>query len=142
MTRTPQQERLFEASSQLETDDPLVIFLYSLMRNDLPVGAVANTVREATENLDGPSTLTNGYLGRYAEFLARELRTKAQGPAQAITEEQQTALDTAFTHMLERVFTSLVKDGTLTQQQADKTLRRFAEVGEDMAVQPVGPGGR
>jgi len=79
MPRTEQQERLRLASGSVTSDDPLVVFLYDLMKIHLPAGTVAQLVRDATENRTGTAEFTNGFLARYADFLATELRQKKEG---------------------------------------------------------------
>lgn len=57
-----------------ETKDRLAAFLYDLMKCDVPPGTVH---RHVAENLaDASFRLTNGHLGRYAEFLAGKLRRR------------------------------------------------------------------
>ena len=60
------------ASGSFKSSDPLVGFLYVLMRDDIPAGVVGSTVRDSLNA--GPSDYTNGWLGRYAEYLAGQLR--------------------------------------------------------------------
>lgn len=68
--RDPANQALFERSGQVTSTDPLVSFLYDLLRDELPAGAVERLVQEAAV----PVTMTNGYLARYAEDLAARLR--------------------------------------------------------------------
>lgn len=79
MERTEQQKRLVAASGAVTSDDPLVVFLYDLMKLHLPAGTVAQLVRDATESRKGTAEFTNGFLARYSEFLASELRRKDEG---------------------------------------------------------------
>lgn len=64
-------EDLRNESGRFETTDKLTAFLYDLMRDHLPPGTVA----ELVHNSRGEKfQLTNGWLGTYAEYLARKLR--------------------------------------------------------------------
>lgn len=54
------------------SSDPLVSFLYELMRDYLPCGKVEEIM---INSLDGKECLfTNGYLARYAKNIAKKLR--------------------------------------------------------------------
>lgn len=79
MERAEQQKRLMAASGSIRSDDPLVVFLYDLMKLHLPAGTVAQLVRDATENRQGTAEFTNGFLAQYAQFLAAEINRKGQG---------------------------------------------------------------
>jgi hypothetical protein len=68
--RDPDQQAVFERSGQVASDDPLVGFLYLLMRDSVPVGMVAKLARE----LKPPMTFTNGWLAEYAKDVAGRLR--------------------------------------------------------------------
>lgn len=65
------------------TSSPLVAFLYQIMRDEILVGTVERIVSEdekiRSEHLMRGEplefVLTNGYLGAYAEFLAKRLLT-------------------------------------------------------------------
>lgn len=70
-TRSPQQQALFDESGCFMTNEKLVSFLYELMRDHVPPG----TIQRIVENSQGsPTELTNGWLARYAAFLADRLR--------------------------------------------------------------------
>lgn len=73
MARTPEQEALCTASGRVTSDDPLVAMLYTLMRDHLPLGAVAELVRDAAATTL-PCEYTNGWLAQYANHLAAQLR--------------------------------------------------------------------
>ncbi len=72
MSRTPEQERLFEASGRVEHYDPVATFLYHLMRDEIPPGKVADLIYTSTD--PHPSSFTNGWLASYAGWLADRLR--------------------------------------------------------------------
>ena len=54
-----------------ESNDPLVSFLYSLLRDYLPAGEVEKLVQETTKDT---TVFTNGYLAEYAKDLAERLK--------------------------------------------------------------------
>ena len=55
-----------------KTDSRIVAFLYLLMRDHLPTGVVAEVTKEL-EATPGTNVLTNGWLAKYAEHIARAL---------------------------------------------------------------------
>lgn len=58
------------------TRDPLVTFLYELMRNHVVPGTVERIVQEDQFHLEekGEISLSNGYLAQYAKDVAERLR--------------------------------------------------------------------
>ena len=79
MPRTPDQQRLFEISGKVESNDPWIGFLYILMRDHLPPGVVESILREHVL-IDGPDktdTYTNGWLAKYAEFIVQRVQEQA-----------------------------------------------------------------
>jgi hypothetical protein len=70
--RSAEQERLFEKSGSVELTGKLEALLYLLMRDHVPPGVVGGLLKELR---GGPCTYTNGWLARYAEHVAGELRT-------------------------------------------------------------------
>jgi hypothetical protein len=61
--------------------DPLVSFLYILLRDHLTAGAVEGIMMEHVEKVGANVTeivFTNGYLAHYAEDLALRLRGETQ----------------------------------------------------------------
>jgi len=70
-----ENEALRERSGAVFDDDPLVSFLYLLMRDHVPAGVVEGIVRPR----DGVTHFTNGHLARYAQDLAARL-TERQPP--------------------------------------------------------------
>ena len=61
--------------STFTTDDPLVSFLYELMRDHVPLGVVEKVVRNSELPSEGDTfVLSNVHLARYAEELAIRLR--------------------------------------------------------------------
>lgn len=68
---TPIRER----SGNVDTSDPLVAFLYLLMRDHLPVGDVEGLVKDVEMTADDSTAqLSNGWLAEHAKDLAARLR--------------------------------------------------------------------
>lgn len=63
---------LKERSGEVTSDDPLVAFLYVLMRDYLPVGIAERLVE--MHSYEETTSFTNGYLANYAKDLATRLR--------------------------------------------------------------------
>lgn len=64
-----------ERSGNVDCGDPLEVFLYLLMRDHLPVGAVEKLVKDCELTADdSKAQLSNGWLGEYAKDLAARLR--------------------------------------------------------------------
>lgn len=69
-------ERLRKESGSVDIKSKLVDFLYTLMRDHIPIGTVESLVREAEicfDKNEEPNCYSNGYLARYAENLAIRL---------------------------------------------------------------------
>ena len=67
-------DELREVSGGVKSEDPLVSFLYELMRDHLPVGTVETLV---DQNIwPNHVIFTNGFLANYAKNLAKILRGK------------------------------------------------------------------
>lgn len=64
---------LRERSGKVESDDPLVSFLYQLMRDHLAPGVVESLMADVDKQ---PSLFTNGWLASYAKDMAERLRKK------------------------------------------------------------------
>jgi len=73
MSANRRSEELVEASGEVSFSDPLTIFLYLLMRNELAVGKVEELVREAIGSPE-ERTFANGWLVHYADNLATEIK--------------------------------------------------------------------
>lgn len=65
-------EALRKQSGNVTIDSRLVGFLYDLMRDHLPPGVVEKLVQESEDN--STITYTNGWLAKYAEYLANRLQ--------------------------------------------------------------------
>jgi len=66
-------------SGTITSDDPIVEFLYELMRDHIPVGVVENLVQATEEHRqrgDNTVIFTNGWLASHALNLAERLRNK------------------------------------------------------------------
>ena len=63
---------LQERSGEVTSDDPLVSFLYVLMRDYLPVGIAERLVE--MHSYEETTSFTNGYLADYAKDLATRLK--------------------------------------------------------------------
>lgn len=66
-----------EQSGSVDSADPLVAFLYILMRDHLPVGEVEGIISNHVgqgEDRGCVSHYSNGWLAKYAEYLAGRLR--------------------------------------------------------------------
>lgn len=76
--RTPGQEKTCEASGRFTSSDPIVAFLYDLMKLHLPTGDVAKLVYDAAR-ISGANSCeyTNGWLAQYAAHLSATLRAPA-----------------------------------------------------------------
>lgn len=80
MSRTPEQEKTCEASGRFTSSDPLVAFLYDLMKLHLPTGDVAQLVYDATATRGKACEYTNGWLAQYAQHLSGMLRPTQPPP--------------------------------------------------------------
>lgn len=65
-------EEIREISGSVNSSDPLVSFLYRLMRDEIPVGRIELLITEAVNYSN--TTYTNGWLAQYAVNLAESLR--------------------------------------------------------------------
>jgi hypothetical protein len=72
MEATEHNEALRKRSGRIDSIEPVVSFLYELMRDHLPAGTVERIVRNSLGA--DRTTFTNGYLAKYAEDLADRLR--------------------------------------------------------------------
>ena len=66
-----ERDEMYKASGEIESTDPLLAFLYVMLRN----GAGPGVIHEALENMtDQPMRYTNGWLAQYAQFVADKMR--------------------------------------------------------------------
>lgn len=66
-------EAMRERSGKVMIENKLVSFLYTLMRDYLPVADVETLVQNSHSE---PTLYTNGWLARYAEDLANRIENK------------------------------------------------------------------
>src|SRR5574342_348082 len=86
MNLEERNKRLREASGNVVYSDALTVFLYLLMRNDLPAGKVEELVLEAVSTSEDIQ-FTNGWLAQYASNLAEELmNAKSNNLAKVLSE--------------------------------------------------------
>lgn len=64
--------RLRNDTDYTSSNDPIVSFLYLLMRDHLPLGVVAKILSDSCINEE--CVFTNGYLAEYAKWAAKQLR--------------------------------------------------------------------
>jgi hypothetical protein len=68
-------EPIRERSGNVDSDDPLEVFLYLLMRDLVPLGDVEKLVKDSEMTAaDSKAQLSNGWLAKYAKDLAARLR--------------------------------------------------------------------
>lgn len=66
-------EETRRASGSVNSEDPLVLFFYLLLRDHMPAGKVEDLVMEI-ERATLPAAFTNGWLATYAHDLAARVR--------------------------------------------------------------------
>jgi hypothetical protein len=67
--------KLRERSGSVDSKDPLVGFLYILMRDHLPVGMVEGIMRDHVNvETDDVDNYSNGWLAEYAKDLSKRLK--------------------------------------------------------------------
>jgi hypothetical protein len=76
-TLAPRSKRIHERSGSVETDDPWIVFLYLLMRDEVPVGVVGRFLREISDT-SFPVKFCNGWLATYAVDVAAQLTRRAR----------------------------------------------------------------
>jgi len=68
---TKKRDEMFQRSGEVESTDPLLAFIYVMLRN----GAGPGVVHDALENMtDGTMRYTNGWLAEYAKYVAEKMR--------------------------------------------------------------------
>ena len=66
--------RLRESSGRIKDTDPLVLFLYLLARDHLPVGAIEKVMGEVEiASVLGETIYTNGWLAQWAQDASKRL---------------------------------------------------------------------
>lgn len=106
-------EDLKDASGGVTYADPLTAFLYLLMRDELAAGKVEKLVREVVYDSPEDCTFTNGWLAKYANNLAEEIKY-------ANTKRLSQALEGAFS------------DGDAEEEIEDDYLNMSGASGEEL----------
>jgi hypothetical protein len=70
-SNNPHNNELRKASGEVNINSKLVGFLYTLMRDHMQPGDIESLVRDSQE---AECYYTNGWLARYAEYLAERLK--------------------------------------------------------------------
>lgn len=74
MSKAKANEELRTASGTFTSDDPLVGFLYDLMRDNVTPGQVQSLITRIKGQPTKNAVFSNGWLAQYAEYLAEQLR--------------------------------------------------------------------
>lgn len=125
-------QRLKEISGNVVMTDSLASFFYSLMRDHVPAGVVEKLVRESTTG-PGECHYSNGFLARYAQNLADELR---DGRKKALTE----ALDAAFTDDSSRAGSQITTPDDVEEKYGalditNETVQKIEKAYENMSIE-------
>lgn len=72
--RAEHMARMRERSGAVDSEDPLVSFLYILLRDHLPSGVIEGIMLEHVQYGQSDSHFTNGWLANYCKDLAERLR--------------------------------------------------------------------
>ena len=67
--------QLCDRSGKVRSDDPLVVFLYELMRDYVTPGVIETLVADANLDGGGEYLFTNGWLANYATDVAKRLKS-------------------------------------------------------------------
>jgi hypothetical protein len=136
-------EDLRKTSGEVTYSDPLTTFFYLLMRDELAAGKVEAMVQDVIDSTD-ERLFTNGWLARYANNLADELKN-------ARVAQLQKALDQAFASAEEETKQKEKKEAedkikndlaehsdTLDDDVLAKLEQKLIQAAEDGKVTPVG----
>ena len=82
-----QNDDLRDRSGEVDTEDPLVVFLYHLLRDHLPAGDVEGIMQKhvfplpVREDEGFPRCrFSNGFIAKYAKDVAQRLQTGLSAP--------------------------------------------------------------
>lgn len=93
---TSKNDAVRARSGAVDSSDPLVTFLYILLRDHLPAGTVEAIVDHATPKKRTVSRFSNGWTAQHAIDIARRLRRQRPRPSandvKTLVELQQIAL--------------------------------------------------
>lgn len=74
------RDKLIKHGGVFITENSLVAFIYLLCRDHLPTGDVQKLLKDSVLISDGDNNrLTNGHLGKYAEYVATNLQSQFFG---------------------------------------------------------------
>lgn len=73
MTLSPANAALRERSGEVNSQDPLVSFLYILLRDHVPAGVVEGIMQNHVEVAEINTEFCNGFIARYARDVAARL---------------------------------------------------------------------
>jgi len=131
MKKDKRQKALFEGSGSVE-GTRLEAFLYLLMRDHLPVGDVSGVVNSITEDT---STFTNGWLAKYAKYLASRL---TEGKHMTVEEMKKWIDEASYESLLEKWRFAPVGSpwfqGDVGSYYNEVMMRKRKEVGSDAHV--------
>jgi hypothetical protein len=66
--------KLRDRSGSVDSSDPLVSFLYILMRDHLPIGEIESIMKDHVYKKSKDCQFTNGWLAEYAKDMAKRLK--------------------------------------------------------------------
>jgi hypothetical protein len=99
MTLSPANARLRARSGSINSSDPLVSFLYTLLRDHVAAGVVEGIMQGHVEVEEKDAEFCNGFIASYAQELANRLRPEEAEPAMGLDQQFrdiQTRLHTFF----------------------------------------------
>lgn len=79
LDRKPEENpilRMREASGEVDSNDPVALFLYLLARDHLPIGNLEILIEEVLE-VKTPHQYTNGWLAKWAQDASERLKGKS-----------------------------------------------------------------
>ena len=68
-------EKMRNMSGNVRSADKMVIFLYTLMRDEIPSGKIEEIIQEI-DDMQGEVLFTNGWLAKYAINIAGRLKSE------------------------------------------------------------------
>jgi hypothetical protein len=98
---TPTNARLHAHSGFVNSDDPLVFFLYILLRDHLPVSVVEGIMQNHVEVEEKDSEFCDGFLAAYAAKLAQRIHPKQTLRVKVAADAPPEELQALLTHINE-----------------------------------------
>ena len=139
-------DNLRSDSGEVSYSDPLTTFLYLLMRNELAAGKVEELVGEATNSTE-EILFTNGWLAKYANNLAEEIKSAKvihlqNALDQAFTDTEAKSREKAKLEEQERIKTELKNavGDSLDDEELAKLEKQLIEAAEEGKATPVDKG--